>query len=104
MKKTKGKIASGKHGKRQAVDRSLHPVVRLLKCREIIRDGDEMIHTEDWPCYCGRERWVPVDPKYLGERYSFRGYPPMRRPNPKVLPLAGLGASREQPVVGGPNE
>ena len=24
--------------------------------------------------------------------------------NPKVLPLAGLGASREQPVVGGPNE
>lgn len=23
-------------------------------------------------------------------------------PNPKVLPLAGLGASREQPVVGGP--
>lgn len=24
--------------------------------------------------------------------------------NPKVLPLAGLAASREQPVVGGPND
>ncbi len=28
----------------------------------------------------------------------------IRNSNPKVLPLAGLGASREQPVVGGPNE
>ena len=26
------------------------------------------------------------------------------QPNPKVLPLAGLAASREQPVVGGPND
>jgi len=28
---------------------------------------------------------------------------PPRRSNPKVLPLAGLDASREQPVVGIPN-
>ena len=36
MKKRQGKIASGKCGKRQAVDRSLHPVVRQFISSECL--------------------------------------------------------------------
>ena len=85
MKKRQGKIASGKRGKRQAVDRSLHPVVRLLNCRDYIRSGDERIHPDDWPGYTGSERWVAVDASMCGQKYSPRAHPPIRRQNAHAL-------------------
>ena len=41
---------------------------------------------------------------YCENLISMAWMPDRETPNPKVLPLAGLDASREQPVVGGPNE
>ena len=66
-------------GKAQASGRSLDPVVRLLNRRDYIRSGDERIHTDDWPGYFGRERWVPVERDLFGEKYDPIRHPPVRR-------------------------
>lgn len=63
MKKQKRKIASGKRVKRQAVDRSLHPVVRP----EFSRHGQL---SDD-----GMTRWCDGCGHYHGHMYSCKHYP-----------------------------
>ena len=93
MKKRQGKIASGKRGKRQAVDRSLHPVVRRpTRVGWYWVSGDEC---KTWqPCivfkyknrFWGRnfDRGMWPLTKSAGLRWGGQIYPP----NPSVHRMA----------------
>lgn len=107
MKKRQGKIASGKCGKRQAVDRSLHPVVR--RKYRVYRAFDPMnvdgtAYSGKYPEQCG---WywirygISLPIKVFGLENARWVARVLNQANPRGQ---GLRSNTLDPVVGGPND